>query len=73
MAGWGKTENGTLSDTLQAARLPYIEFKKCYDSVHMDFARSITQDKFCAGYQNGKYVKDYIHKVTVNKYVHSAT
>lgn len=51
---WGKTENGTPSDVLLHADLPYIDYDHCIDEVPPVFQHYVTRDKFCSGFSNGK-------------------
>ena len=54
LAGWGTTENGTPSDVLLYANLPYVDHYSCISKVPQAFRHYVTTDKFCAGYTNGK-------------------
>lgn len=55
VAGWGLTEEfGHAAEELQAVRMPYVEEDACIKSLPETFTTYITNDKICAGYNNGK-------------------
>ncbi|XP_052738132.1 trypsin-1-like [Bicyclus anynana] len=53
VSGWGKTtENGTVSSSLMAVRVPAVSSEDCgksYNNIHME----ITINMFCAGFLEG--------------------
>ncbi|XP_066591543.1 uncharacterized protein [Prorops nasuta] len=51
--GWGKTQEGIASESLQEVNLPFVPYDQCLSAVPTDFRGYITSDKFCAGYLNG--------------------
>ncbi|XP_044737436.1 modular serine protease-like [Chrysoperla carnea] len=54
VAGWGLTEEfGFASEELQAVRMPYVEYDTCVSNLPDTFRPFITNDKICAGYNNG--------------------
>lgn len=55
VAGFGRTEAGEPSAILQALKLPVISRTQCRsESQSLKTQKFITNDKFCAGYTNGK-------------------
>ncbi|XP_044736669.1 uncharacterized protein LOC123298642 [Chrysoperla carnea] len=57
VAGWGLTEEfGSTSEELQAVRMPYVEYDTCISGLPEEFKPFITNDKICAGYNNGTSV-----------------
>ncbi|XP_065078062.1 limulus clotting factor C-like [Ochlerotatus camptorhynchus] len=56
IVGWGKTESGHVSMTLQTARLPVIDRIACLNSDPQFFSQLISYGMFCAGYENGTSV-----------------
>lgn len=54
IAGWGTTENETVSDVLLIAQLPFISRNECRSVVHLTSRRFVNlPDKFCAGSLTG--------------------
>ncbi|XP_058834733.1 clotting factor G beta subunit-like [Topomyia yanbarensis] len=53
IVGWDYTENNTVSDVLKAANVPIVTKDVCIRSNLEAFARSVTDEMFCAGYRNG--------------------
>ncbi|KAK9509571.1 hypothetical protein O3M35_006859 [Rhynocoris fuscipes] len=52
IAGWGRTENGTLSDDLREVRLPIMPIVQCRQ-MFPEFIQFLTTDKYCVIHQNG--------------------
>ena len=50
VAGWGYTEDGTLSDDLEVVHMPYVDHQTCFDALATEVRPIFTDDKFCAGY-----------------------
>ncbi|CAH1401233.1 unnamed protein product [Nezara viridula] len=58
VVGWGVTEKGTFSNPLLTAQLKYFNFTTCSKRfVHSNFSQYITDDKVCAGLDNGTSVE----------------
>ncbi|XP_046685877.1 clotting factor C-like [Homalodisca vitripennis] len=53
VAGWGVTENETISDVLLSAELTPTEFSACINQLRPAFRRLLTHDKFCAASKDG--------------------
>ncbi|XP_012281729.1 modular serine protease [Orussus abietinus] len=53
VVGWGKTEDGVLSEELREINLPFVPYGICTSTVPVDFRGFVTVDKFCAGRLNG--------------------
>ncbi|XP_044727725.1 modular serine protease-like [Chrysoperla carnea] len=57
VAGWGTTEEfGNAAEELQAIRMPYVDYDTCVSKLPEEFKPFITNDKICAGYNNGSSV-----------------
>ncbi|XP_058833353.1 clotting factor G beta subunit-like [Topomyia yanbarensis] len=53
IVGWGFTEHDSISNVLRAANVPIVTKDVCIRSNLEAFARSVTDEMFCAGYRNG--------------------
>ncbi|XP_037049637.1 chymotrypsin-C-like [Bradysia coprophila] len=51
--GWGLTQNGALSTTLQEANYPVVDLLTCIKSNPLFFGSILTEKSFCAGNRNG--------------------
>lgn len=58
VAGWGRTEDGVASETLQSTELTYVSTNDCLDQFSHQLKRFITPDKFCGQMTNGKFDSD---------------
>ncbi|KAG6460718.1 hypothetical protein O3G_MSEX012155 [Manduca sexta] len=55
VVGWGLTNaNSGKSRVLRAATFPCVNINKCIAQSPLSFKSSITGDKICAGYTNGR-------------------
>ncbi|KAK9509549.1 hypothetical protein O3M35_006844 [Rhynocoris fuscipes] len=52
IAGWGYTENNTVSDDLLEVRLPIMPIVQCRE-MFRNFIQFLTTDKYCVIHQNG--------------------
>ncbi|KXJ78223.1 hypothetical protein RP20_CCG005219 [Aedes albopictus] len=53
VTGWGKTENGTVSDVLRTASLPVVGYLQCLKDDPLLFGNILNENVFCSGNQNG--------------------
>lgn len=56
VAGWGRTEDGELSDNLKAASMPIISHIDCLASDRDVYGGVLDSGMICAGHQNGTSV-----------------
>ncbi|XP_055608704.1 uncharacterized protein LOC129755984 [Uranotaenia lowii] len=56
VTGWGETENGTISQILQTAQMPIVDYVRCVQSDKNLFGRALHPGMFCAGDVNGTSV-----------------
>uniref|UniRef100_U5EYM3 Putative trypsin-like serine protease n=1 Tax=Corethrella appendiculata TaxID=1370023 RepID=U5EYM3_9DIPT len=54
--GWGYIENNTLSDTLNQATIPMIDYLTCIESNPYGYPTMLNRFNYCAGYRNGTSV-----------------
>jgi len=54
--GWGKTEANHLSYILQEVSMPAVQRSACLSSNSEFFSKYLTDNNFCAGFQNGLFV-----------------
>nr|XP_013099106.1 unnamed protein product [Stomoxys calcitrans] len=52
VTGWGKTEEGYLSDYLMTVDVPYISYDEC--RTKSNYSTSIHENMLCAGYMEGE-------------------
>ncbi|XP_046385988.1 transmembrane protease serine 9-like isoform X2 [Ischnura elegans] len=52
VVGWGKDENGELSESLKMAKMPVVSQQTCIWSNPQFFSRYTSDRTFCAGYRN---------------------
>lgn len=52
VSGWGLTERGTVSETLNGLRVPIVDYAQCVTGN--DYADKITNQMLCAGYPGGR-------------------
>lgn len=53
IAGWGKTENDTVSDVLRTLSLPVVGYLQCLKDDPILFGNILNEQVFCAGNRNG--------------------
>ncbi|XP_001654047.2 uncharacterized protein LOC5572393 [Aedes aegypti] len=53
VTGWGKTENGILSEVLRTASLPVVKHLECLLNDRLLFGHVLNDNVFCAGNRNG--------------------
>lgn len=51
--GWGLTETGAMSNVLQEAQFPVVDFYTCVKRDPPFFGDIVTKTNFCAGNGNG--------------------
>ncbi|XP_045457190.1 modular serine protease-like [Melitaea cinxia] len=57
ISGWGVTDkNGKISTILKVVEVPIVDTISCIVKLPQSFRQYITNDKFCAGYENGTAV-----------------
>lgn len=57
VAGWGVANSaGNFSSVLKVIRMPAISLEQCSNESNPEFLPYITNDKFCAGYTDGRSV-----------------
>ncbi|XP_065088129.1 serine protease 53-like [Ochlerotatus camptorhynchus] len=56
VAGWGVTENGTLSRVLKTTQMPVVDITECAQSDPNLFGRFVSRAVFCASDRNGTSV-----------------
>lgn len=56
VAGWGKTEDGNLSQELKSSSMPIVRTIDCLMSDRDSFGQSLDSGMICAGYLNGTTV-----------------
>ncbi|XP_029711269.2 uncharacterized protein LOC109422069 isoform X2 [Aedes albopictus] len=52
ITGWGKTENGNLSDVLQTASMPVVSYVNCLKDDPLLYGHILNENVFCAGNKN---------------------
>nr|XP_029736410.1 uncharacterized protein LOC109401090 [Aedes albopictus] len=53
IAGWGTTENETISEVLRTSSLPIVGHVQCLKDDRLLFGNILDENVFCAGYRNG--------------------
>ena len=64
--GWGKTENGAVSNVLQEAQFPVADFRTCLKSdphFFVDILDILTETNFCAGSRNGSMKLQFVGSI----------
>ncbi|KXJ78224.1 hypothetical protein RP20_CCG005220 [Aedes albopictus] len=52
ITGWGKTENGNLSNVLRTASMPVVGYMKCLKDDPVFYGHILNESVFCAGNKN---------------------
>lgn len=53
VTGWGRTENGTMSEVLRTMSLPVVSYIQCIKADRHLFGILVDENTFCAGDRNG--------------------
>lgn len=57
MVGWGFDETGRVTEELMQAQMPVVSQQTCVASFPEFYTRFTSPGTYCAGFNNGTYVK----------------
>lgn len=63
--GWGKTEDDLPSHVLRQVSLPVVHHLTCLSSNSDFFSKYLTDTNFCAGFENGSFIKRVSESIIV--------